>query len=146
MAEVLLPTGLTGRGLITGKNAWLRIRAPFWITPRGTIRERKKHLLEVIHTDKTTNHMQHKHQFQSRKERFFKTRSDQDSGSSSMRLHWLTEEANRPILMSKARLNWAGKRHKWVKAAANHSITNDRWARLSPACLRLWTEQQAARR
>lgn len=40
MAEVLLPTGLTGRGLITGKSAWLLTRAPFWITPRGT--ERKK--------------------------------------------------------------------------------------------------------
>lgn len=36
MAEVLLPTGLTGRGLITGKSAWLLTRAPFWITPRGT--------------------------------------------------------------------------------------------------------------
>lgn len=39
MAEVLLPTGLTGRGLITGKRAWLLTRAPFWITPRGTKRE-----------------------------------------------------------------------------------------------------------
>lgn len=40
MAEVLLPTGLTGRGLITGKSAWLLTRAPFWITPRGTGRRR----------------------------------------------------------------------------------------------------------
>lgn len=39
MAEVLLPTGLTGKGLITGKRAWLLTRAPFWITPRGTERE-----------------------------------------------------------------------------------------------------------
>ena len=42
MAEVLLPTGLTGRGLITGKRAWLLTRAPFWITPRGTEGESRR--------------------------------------------------------------------------------------------------------
>lgn len=42
MAEVLLPTGLTGTGLITGKSAWLLTRAPFWITPRGTGRRGKR--------------------------------------------------------------------------------------------------------
>lgn len=42
IAEVLLPTGLTGRGLITGKRAWLLTRAPFWMTPRGT-KKRRKH-------------------------------------------------------------------------------------------------------
>lgn len=40
MVEVLLSTGLTGRGLITGKSAWLLTRAPFWITLRGTKREK----------------------------------------------------------------------------------------------------------
>lgn len=42
MAEVLLPTGLTGRGLITGNSAWLLTRAPFWITPRGTKRQEEQ--------------------------------------------------------------------------------------------------------
>lgn len=144
MAEVLLPTGLTGRGLITGKSAWLLTRAPFWITPRGTTRERAADIRIYTHRS-----MQHTNQFQSRKETQRKllqkpNRTSIRPGSSSMSFHWPSEEANRAILMSKARLNWAGKRHKWVKAAANHSITNDRWARLNPACLMLWAAQQAA--
>lgn len=48
MVEVLLPTGLRGRGLITGKSAWLLTRAPFWITPRGTKREKAEGLKNKI--------------------------------------------------------------------------------------------------
>lgn len=69
MAEVLLPTGLTGKGLITGKRAWLLTRAPFWITPRGTERESRW----IISYTQDTN------QFQCRAEGFKKKNTNRRS-------------------------------------------------------------------
>lgn len=56
MADVLLPTGLTGRGLITGNSAWLLTRAPFWITPRGTKTQRAESTQNKPSRANSSNH------------------------------------------------------------------------------------------
>lgn len=115
------------------------------------LKEKAAHIRTCTHTHTHTDpckvsNIQHTKQFQRNTEEASPkpNRTSIRPGSSSMNIHWPSEEANRAILMRKARLNWAGKRHKWVKAAANHSITNDRWAWLNPACLMLCAEQQVA--
>lgn len=84
----------------------------------------------------TPGRKQHRRSSSKKSQSVFQIRSR----SSSMSSRRASEEANRAILMSRARLNWAGKRHKWVKAAANHSITNDRGARRGPA----WSDAAGA--
>ena len=95
MAEVLLPTGLTGRGLITGKSAWLLTRAPFWITPRGT-EERKReressgreNLNTQVHATVVTCNTQIRQEAHTGS--FSKTRSDLDTTREQLDEHSLT--------------------------------------------------------
>lgn len=104
MAEVLLPTGLTGRGLITGKSAWLLMRAPFWITPRGTERERERESSARENSCTHRSHATHTHTHKERGANFSRS--------------WMRASA----------VPLREKRHKRGKAAANHRIANERRA------------------